>query len=269
MFIQTKPGDQETVMAFYPGCAVYEGGPLNVSSEDAKEVSALAARLYAVDGVLNVTLQADNISVEREESADWDVLRTGIFSAVVEHFQSDDPVVSVPEAGEFDAEIIAQVQDLLTTRIVPAVTQSGGDVSYHSFKDGNLYLKMQGSAFGMLTGITNMLKHYVPEIKAVVDHREALDRPGLQSTDGQTIRTLLQNSINPSIAAHGGHITLVDVQDDKVYLRLEGGCQGCGMADVTLKQGVAKEIMSELPNITEVLDVTDHAGGANPYYQPN
>ncbi|MEH6495733.1 MAG: NifU family protein [Pseudomonas marincola] len=269
MFIQTQPGDQETVMDFYPGCAVYEVGSLNVSSDDAPETSALAVRLYEVAGVLGVTLNTDNISIEREETAVWDVLRTDIFSAIMAHFQSGDPTVNAEKAGEFDTEIIAQVQDLLTTRIIPAVTQSGGDVSYHSFKDGNLYLKMQGSAFGMLTGITNMLKHYVPEIKVVLDHREALDRPGLTSSDGQAVRAMLQTSINPSIAAHGGHITLVDVQDDKVYVRLEGGCQGCGMADVTLKQGVAKEIMQKLPNITEVLDVTDHAGGANPYYQPN
>ena len=70
------------------------------------------------------------------------------------------------------------------------------------------------------------------------------------------------------MAAHGGHISLVDVQDDTVYIRLEGGCQGCGMADVTLKQGVATEIQRVAPGITKVLDVTDHAGGTNPYYQP-
>jgi len=268
MFIQTKAGDKETVLEFYPGCAVYDGGSLHVTSADAENVSALAARLYSVDGVASVTLQSDNISIERSDNLDWDALRTEIFSAIVAHFQSKDPIVVAEEEGEFAAEVVAQIQDLLATRIVPAVTQSGGDVSYHSFENGNLYLKLQGSAFGMLTGITNMLKHYVPEIQAVLDHREALDRPGLKSTDGQTIRELLQSRINPSIAAHGGHITLVDVLDDKVYVRLEGGCQGCGMADVTLKQGVAKEIMTQVPHITEVLDVTDHAGGTNPYYQP-
>ncbi len=74
--------------------------------------------------------------------------------------------------------------------------------------------------------------------------------------------------INPQVASHGGRISLVDVQDDTAYIRLEGGCQGCGMADVTLKQGVATEIQALVPTISKVLDVTDHAGGANPYYQP-
>ena len=70
------------------------------------------------------------------------------------------------------------------------------------------------------------------------------------------------------MAGHGGHIALVDVQSDTVYIRLEGGCQGCGMADVTLKQGIETEIMNAVPSITTVLDVADHADGTNPYYQP-
>ncbi|MDP6352086.1 MAG: NifU family protein [Alphaproteobacteria bacterium] len=80
---------------------------------------------------------------------------------------------------------------------------------------------------------------------------------------------MLDQRINPSVAMHGGHIALVDVTDDTVYIRLEGGCQGCGMADVTLKQGVEGEIKRAAPDIVHVLDVTDHAGGTNPYYQPS
>ncbi len=269
MFIQTQAGESATELEFFPGQAVHAAGSLTVAASEAEAASPLAQRLYDVEGVASVTLQPESILITRREDQDWELLRTSIFSAIMAHFQSGDPVVSEDvEEGEFDAEIIAQVKDLLSTRIVPAVTQSGGDVSYHSFKDGNLYLKLQGSAFGMLNGITNMLKHYVPEIRAVLDHREALPRPGLQTREGLAIRDLLIERINPSIAAHGGHITLVDVQSDKAYVRLEGGCQGCGMADVTLKQGVAKEIMNLVPSITEVLDVTDHAGGTNPYYQP-
>ena len=100
------------------------------------------------------------------------------------------------------------------------------------------------------------------------DYRDAIPKPGLASEDGKIIQRLLKENINPQVANHGGHIALVDVQDDTVYIRLEGGCQGCGMADVTLKQGVATEIQRVVPSITSVLDVTDHAGGSNPYYQP-
>ena len=95
-----------------------------------------------------------------------------------------------------------------------------------------------------------------------------MPKPGLGTEEGKAIRQLLDERINPQVAAHGGHIALVDVKGDTAYIRLEGGCQGCGMADVTLKQGVVREIQARVPAITTVLDVTDHAGGTNPYYQP-
>jgi Fe-S cluster biogenesis protein NfuA len=69
------------------------------------------------------------------------------------------------------------------------------------------------------------------------------------------------------VASHGGHVSLIDVKDKAVYLQLGGGCQGCGMADVTLKQGIEVMIKEAVPEIEEIYDVTDHAGGDNPYYQ--
>ena len=97
---------------------------------------------------------------------------------------------------------------------------------------------------------------------------DAISKPGLETPTGKAVREVLDSRINPSVAGHGGHIALVDVQDDTAYIRLEGGCQGCGMADVTLKQGIETEIMQAVPQIRAVLDVTDHAGGTNPYYEP-
>ncbi|MBI1821661.1 MAG: iron-sulfur cluster assembly accessory protein [Nitrospirae bacterium] len=93
--------------------------------------------------------------------------------------------------------------------------------------------------------------------------------PDLTSQAAKTIQKLLEEKINPGVAGHGGHVTLVDVKETAVYLRLGGGCQGCGMADVTLKQGIEVMIKEAVPTITSVLDVTDHAGGNNPYYQPS
>ena len=271
MFIQTKPGENSTELEFLPANAVYENGPLYVSAEEAPDVSPLAARLYDIDGVASVTLQEQSILISKSDSRDWSSLRTEIFGAIVAHFQSGEDAVAADAgvAGEFDSEIIDQVKDLLATRIVPAVTQSGGDVAFHSYKNGKLYLKFQGSAFTMLTGIQNMLRHYIPEITAVLDYRESLPKPGLKTPEGVAIQKLLEERINPSIAAHGGRITLVDLQNDRAYVRLDGGCQGCGMAGVTLKQGVAVEIQNLVPSITEVLDITDHADGTNPYYQPS
>lgn len=77
---------------------------------------------------------------------------------------------------------------------------------------------------------------------------------------------VLEHQINPGIAAHGGQITLVDVQDQTVFLEMSGGCQGCGMARVTLRQGVERMLRQALPEIVDIVDVTDHTAGANPYY---
>jgi Fe/S biogenesis protein NfuA len=83
----------------------------------------------------------------------------------------------------------------------------------------------------------------------------------------QRIAYVIENRINPAVAMHGGRVTLVDVRDNSVYVQLGGGCQGCGMANVTLKQGIERMLKESFPEITDVVDVTDHARGASPYYQ--
>jgi len=83
----------------------------------------------------------------------------------------------------------------------------------------------------------------------------------------QRVLQVLEQQINPSIAAHGGRADLVAVDDDAAYLRLSGGCAGCGMATVTLSQGIEVAIRDSVPEITRVIDVTDHAAGTNPYYE--
>jgi Fe/S biogenesis protein NfuA len=84
----------------------------------------------------------------------------------------------------------------------------------------------------------------------------------------QTVQALLDEQINPAVARHGGFVQLMDVKDDTVYVLLGGGCQGCGMVDVTLKQGIEVLIKEALPEIEHVVDTTDHAGGTNPFYEP-
>ena len=91
--------------------------------------------------------------------------------------------------------------------------------------------------------------------------------PHLKGTSAEKIQQIIDEKINPSVASHGGHISLIDVKDNKVYVRFGGGCQGCGMVDVTLKQGVEVLIKEAVPEIEEILDVTEHASGDNPYYQ--
>jgi Fe-S cluster biogenesis protein NfuA len=81
------------------------------------------------------------------------------------------------------------------------------------------------------------------------------------------VQEILDNEINPSVASHGGYISLLDVQGTKVFLHMGGGCQGCGMASATLKHGVETSLRQQIPEISEIFDTTDHAAGANPYYQ--
>ena len=85
----------------------------------------------------------------------------------------------------------------------------------------------------------------------------------------ERVQELLDNSINPAVASHGGHVQLIDVKDNVAYIQMGGGCQGCGAADVTLKMGIERMIKEEIPEIQEILDTTDHASGQNPYYAPS
>jgi Fe/S biogenesis protein NfuA len=97
-----------------------------------------------------------------------------------------------------------------------------------------------------------------------------IDNPNPVWTDplALQIQSLLDERINPGVASHGGHVELLDVKDGTVFVRLGGGCQGCGMVDVTLRQGIEALIREEIPEIQQVVDTTDHAAGSNPYYQP-
>jgi Fe/S biogenesis protein NfuA len=90
-----------------------------------------------------------------------------------------------------------------------------------------------------------------------------------EATIKEKVQELFDSAINPAVAGHGGYIELIDVKDTTVYIRMSGGCQGCGAADITLKAGIERMIFEEVPEVTEVLDTTDHASGANPYYAPS
>ena len=92
------------------------------------------------------------------------------------------------------------------------------------------------------------------------------ERTDLEGPLPERVQILLDTEINPAIAAHGGRVRLVDVREGQVYLAFGGGCHGCGMVDVTLKQGIERRIREAVPEIVGVVDTTDHAAGENPYY---
>jgi Fe-S cluster biogenesis protein NfuA len=271
MFIQTETTNDPAIVRFLPGRPVTGSRTIAFTDPDDTDVSPLAARLFTVDGVGGVTLGRDHVTVAKTDDADWEALRPAVLRAIMEHFMAGDPVLSDDAAASDDGDgVVGQIRELIDTRIQPAVSQNGGAVIFQGFEDGIVLLDMEGPAVAMKLGIENMLKHYVPEVETVqsFEEYERLKSPAMNTPEALSIRRILDEDVNPAVASHGGHIALIDVKPDTVYIRLEGGCQGCGMADMTLKNGVEVAIKQAVPAITAVLDVTDHAGGDNPYYQP-
>ena len=276
MFIATETTADPATMKFVPGRAVTGSGTAQFADAESAKRSPLAERLFAIEPVAAVSLGPDYVSVTRAEDADWSDLKAPVLAAIMEHFVAGKPAVlegaaaeSTGDGGE-DSELVGQIKELIETRVLPAVAQKGGDIAFRGFEDGIVLLDLQGSAVGLASGIENMLRHYVPEVVGVrsYEEHERLQKAELNTPDAWTLRMRLDDEVNPAVAGHGGHISLIDVKDDTAYIRLEGGCQGCGMADVTLKHGVEQAIRKAVPSIAAVLDVTDHAGGDNPYYQP-
>jgi Fe/S biogenesis protein NfuA len=131
--------------------------------------------------------------------------------------------------------------------------------------EGDFKVLVDGDSLDKLRGAT------VDFVGQLVGGGFKIDNPNSVWDDplASEIQQLLDSQINPGVASHGGFVELLDVKDDRVYVRMGGGCQGCGMASVTLKQGVEVMIRQNFPQIQAVVDTTDHAGGENPYYQPS
>ena len=281
MFIQTESTANLDVMKFLPGEPVLKSGTASFRDAEAAKRSPLAERLFQLDGVQAVGLEAEAIAITKEPGLEWHKLKPALLGIIMEHFVAGRPVLlDGAEAGpDADAdEILKQVQELIDTRVAPALSASGAEIAVDDYTDGVLTMTTDdpGAIAGMRMGIENIIRHYVPDIldlriiarRASPEENIANNKPGLNSDEAQAIYVILDEQINPAVASHGGHISLVDVQGDTAYIRLEGGCQGCGMADVTLKAGVETAIKGAVPSIAAVLDTTDHAGGSNPYYQP-
>jgi len=286
MFIQTETSPDGLTMRFLPGRAVHESGVADFADAGAAAGSSLARSLFSVDGVSRVSLGSDYVAVRRTESADWQIMKPHLLGIIMDALMSGGPIPSAPpegpQPGPADGAAVAAIRELLEHRIGPGLAAEGCEVSLQGYENGVVRLGLRATdpgapLFALEVKIENTLRHQVPEISRVEFVREPApttaddaaapaDRPGLSSEAGLAIQQLLEERINPAVAAHGGHISLVDVQEDRAYIRLEGGCQGCGMATATLRQGVEMEILREVPSISAVLDVTDHESGANPYY---
>ena len=280
MFIQTESMPDPNRMKFFPGKNVSKDvTPREFQINEENAASPLATRLFEIVGLSTVTLYKDCVMITKYDDKEWQTLKPMILGAIMDHYVSGEPVLRGQDDNsdsEFaiedkpeDESVINNIKEILESRIKPAADQMGGEVNYKGYKDGIVYVEFIGPTTALTQGMGNILSHYVNEVTAVRDFRDAIPKPGLDSEEAKEVLKVLEEKINPSVASHGGHVTLIDLKDDIAFIRLEGGCQGCGMADATLKNGIEVEIKGAVPTITSVLDVTDHAEGLNPYYSPN
>jgi len=182
MFIQTESTPNPATMKFLPGQEVLPAGTADFPSADAADASPLARRIFAVPGVTAVFFGTDFVTVTKVEDTAWEHLKPAILGAIMEHYQSGAPVMegsAQPASGHADhdgpdAEIVKQIKELLDTRVRPAVAQDGGDITFHGFDRGVVYLHMQGACAGcpsstltLKMGIENLLRHFIPEVTEV------------------------------------------------------------------------------------------------------
>ncbi len=181
MFIQTESTPNPATLKFLPGQTVLDLGTADFPNAEAAATSPLAARVFAVPGVEGVFFGNDFITVTKAAAVQWDHIKPGILGAIMEHYQSGQPVMQGEAAasghrahdGE-DGDIVRQIKELLDTRVRPAVAQDGGDITFHGFDRGVVYLHMQGACAGcpsstltLKMGIENLLRHYIPEVVEV------------------------------------------------------------------------------------------------------
>lgn len=182
MFIQTESTPNPATLKFLPGQDVLEVGTADFPNADSAASSPLATRLFGVAGVSGVFMGLDFVTVTKSESAEWDHIKPAILGAIMEHFQSGAAAVEgTASAGHTahaedgaDAQIVGQIKELLDTRVRPAVAQDGGDITFHGFERGIVYLHMKGACAGcpsstltLKMGIENLLRHYIPEVVEV------------------------------------------------------------------------------------------------------
>lgn len=188
MLIETETTPNPSTLKFLPGCPVIDSGTRDFASEVEAEASPLAEALFGLGDVTGVFFGRDFISVTIGQGAAWADAKPQILSLLLDHFTAQMPLFkpasasfSVPaaEAGmdddPADADIIDQIRDLLETRVRPAVANDGGDIVYRGYREGRVYLQMQGACSGcpsssatLKNGIEQLLKHYVPEVTEVL-----------------------------------------------------------------------------------------------------
>ena len=183
MFIQTEDTPNPEALKFLPSREVLgdaQKGMADFTNAEAAAVSPLASSLFEIDGVKGVMLGRDFLTVTKRAQSDWAALKPQILAAIMDHFVVGNPVfvaganVAELQTGGDEDDVVAQIRDIIDQRVRPGVARDGGDIVFHSFKDGVVYLSLKGSCAGcpsahitLKQGVENLLKHYVPEVKNV------------------------------------------------------------------------------------------------------
>jgi Fe-S cluster biogenesis protein NfuA len=184
MFIQTEATPNPEVLKFLPGREVLGEGAREFADAEDAQASPLAASLFELEGVTRVFFGPDFLTVTKDPGTEWPHLKAPVLAAVMDHFTSGRPIMADASSDGHDdtayegetAQIVAEIKDLLDTRIRPAVAQDGGDITFSKFEPdtGIVWLHMRGACSGcpsssatLKAGVENMLKHYIPEVSRV------------------------------------------------------------------------------------------------------
>ncbi len=170
-------------------------------------------------------------------------------------------------------DLAAAVTAALRGSVLPTVIARGGAVRVVTAAGGVVTLEVTGSpgaVFPLASRIEALIRAAVPGVTAVrlvtPGHAEA--PPGAAAGLAEAAQQVLDAEVNPAIAAHRGHVTVDGAEDGWIRIRLEGGCQGCSLAEVTVRQGIEPLLRARLPAMTGLADVTDHEAGTDPFFSP-
>ena len=178
MFIETETTPNPATLKFLPGEVVMTTGTREFTSDEEAAVSPLAQGLFALGDVTGVLFGRDFVAVTIAPGSEWSDAKPQVLAVLLDHFVSQAPLFAVASADfaddPADADVIDQIKDLIETRVRPAVANDGGDIIYRGFRDGVVFLRMQGACSGcpsstatLKNGIEALLKHYVPEVNEV------------------------------------------------------------------------------------------------------
>jgi NFU1 iron-sulfur cluster scaffold homolog, mitochondrial len=172
------------------------------------------------------------------------------------------------------SDLAARVTAALERSVLPSVIARGGAIRVAAAgADGVVTLEVTGSpgaALPLASRIEAAVRAAVPEVIAVRLAAPGTSAPGLPGAAGlaEAARRVLDAEVNPAIAAHRGHVTVTGAEDGWIRIRLDGGCQGCSLAEVTIRQGIEPLLRDRLPAVTGLVDVTDHEAGTDPFFSP-